>query len=105
MKILIDFEHDGPLSRAIAQVLGIVSNTEETASMEEADVVITDSEDKLLTHLQQTEHKVVQFCHSHHHPMSHLIEDYPGRLRVINAQQCPNTLATVLEAISELTKK
>ena len=105
MKIIVDFEHDSPLPRAIAQVLGTVSNTKKAASMEEADVVITDSEDKLLTHLQRTEHKVIQLCHSHHHPMSHLIEDYPKRLRVVDIRKDPNILVPLLKAISELDKE
>jgi len=105
MKILVDFENDSPLPRAIAQVLGAVRNAEMAASLEEADVVITDSEDKLLVHLQQTEHKVVQFCHSHHHPMSHLIEDYPNRLRVVDIRKNPSMLVPLLEAISDLDKK
>jgi hypothetical protein len=105
IKMLVDFENDGPLPRAIAQVLGTVSNAEKAASMEEADVVITDSEDKLLAHLQRTDHKVIQFCHSNHHPMSHLIEDYPKRLRVVDIRKNANMLVPLLEAISELDKE
>lgn len=104
MKIVVDFETNGPLPKAIAQVLGTLINTENTPSSVEADVVITDSEDKLLAHLQQTEHKVVQFCHSHHHPMNHLVEDYPDRLRVVDVRKSPDLLMPLVKALSELNK-
>lgn len=86
-------------------MLGTVTTAEKSASVEESDIVITDSEDKLLNHLQRTEKKVVQFCYGDHHPMSHLVEDYPDRLRVVDIRKSPNMLVPVLTAISELVKE
>lgn len=105
MKIIVDFEKDGPLSQVIAHVFGTVSNAEKAGSMEEADIVITDSEDKLLMQLQRTEHKVIQFCHGQHYPMLQLVEDYPHRLRVVDVRKNSNMLEPLLQAISELDEK
>ena len=105
MKTFLDFESNGPISKSMAIVFGIAGNAEKAASATEADVVITDSVDKLLKHLQQTNHKVVQFCHSQHHPMSHLIEDYPNRLRVVDVRKSKDLLAPLIKAISELADK
>ena len=51
MKKFVDFETKGPLGKVIDQVIGIESDN----SSEEAGLILTDSEDKVLRYLQKTE--------------------------------------------------
>jgi hypothetical protein len=90
--------NDGPIARALRQVLGLVLD------VKDVEVVIVDSVEKVLYYLQQTELKVVQYAHDVHHPMEHLIEDYPDRLRVIKMEETPQLLLALVKAISELKK-
>jgi hypothetical protein len=99
MKIAFDFENRNCVSKALEMVLA--SNV---SSIGEADVVITESVNKVLYYMQNTDKKVVQFAFSHHHPMVHLLEDYPHRLRVVLAEMVSNTLKATVEAIQELCK-
>lgn len=101
MKVLVDFENDGPLSKSIA----LIFKADSTTAVNEADLVLTDSVDKVLRYLQQTEKRVVQICHSHKYPMTHLIEDYPNRFRVADIRRVESVLTPVLTAISEIVKK
>lgn len=105
MKILVDFETKGPLERALAQVLGIVNTADAAVSLEEADIIITDSEDILLKHLQQSEKKVIQYCYGNGYPMTHLVEDYPKRLRVVDVRRSSNLLLPLMDAITEIAGK
>ena len=101
MKKFVDFEKSGPLSKVIDQVIGI----ESAVSPEEADLIITDSESKALGYLQKTEKKVVQICFEHRQPMTHIIEDYPDRLRVADIRTTVSVLAPIIVAIGELVDK
>lgn len=102
MKKFVDFERSGSLSKAIDQVIGI----ESADTAEKADLIITESENKVLKYLQTTEKKVVQlYYQDSNHPMTHLIEDYPQRLRVVDVRsQRGAMLIPLLTAISEITK-
>lgn len=100
MKKFVDFESRGPLGRVVNAVIG----PETADSAEEADIVLVDSEDKVLHYLQQTQKKVVQICIPDCHPMIHLLEDYPSRLRVADVRKRASMLVPILTAISELTE-
>ena len=100
MKKFVDFETNGPLGKVIDQVIGIESDN----SSEEAGLILTDSEDKVLRYLQKTEKRVVQICHSGKFPMSHLIEDYPERLRVVDIRSGNNLLVSIIRAITEIIR-
>jgi metallophosphoesterase superfamily enzyme len=81
VKIFVDLEDpNGPIANALKQVFQ--TNIVGTAS--DADVVVVDSVQSVLRYLHNDEcvRKVVQFCWGHHHPMHHLVEDYPNRFRV-----------------------
>ena len=102
MKLYVDFEIKDESERAMARVLGAVTAAQRSSSVLEAGLVVVDSVDKVLHYLQNTSTLVVQFCHNHHHPMSHLVEDYPTRLQVVDCRESSEMLKPVLEAIAAL---
>lgn len=98
-KILIDFEGVSSISAALKMVL-IGAHPEITLG--EADVVLTNSVTKVLHYLQNTDKKLVQVAFTPHHPMGHLVEDYPDRFRVVELETSENSLTSICQAMSEL---
>ena len=101
MKKFVDFAQNGALAKSLDQVIGI----ESAPSAKEADIILTDSVNKVLNHLQQTDKKVIQICHSHLYPMTHLIEDYPKRFRVVDIRRSASILQPITSALESLAKE
>lgn len=105
MKIYFDLEHpEGPISKALQLVL----QPYVVRDIADATVVVVDSHQHVLLHLQKLEHEkgVVQFAWGHHHPMHHLVEDYPNRFRVALFQdgQQVGGLANLCKALAEISE-
>lgn len=99
MKKFIDFESKGPLGKVLDFVLGIQS----AERVEDADLIISDSVEKTLGHLQRTDKKVVQVCTDKDRTLGHLVEDYPNRFRVVVLGERQGNLVEIAQAISEIT--
>lgn len=102
MKIYFDLEDpQGPISLALKQVL----QSHVVDALDEATVVVVDSVQRVLHHLQKLEHGkgVIQFCWGYHHPMHHIVEDYPNRFRVALFRDGESGgLANLCKALAEL---
>lgn len=97
MKLAFDFENHDLVAKTLKQIL---RGNESTIG--EAQVVLTESVGKVLHYMQNTDSKVLQISFGQYHPMTHLIEDYPQRLRVVELEKVPNSLAVILKSIQEL---
>lgn len=100
--ILVDFEGNGSTMSAALKMVLLGAKPEVTA--ESADVVLVNSPTRVLHYLQNTDKKLVQVAFVPHHPMSHLVEDYPDRFRVVVLETCENSLVAICQAMSELVR-
>ena len=97
--ILVDFEGKSAMCTALKMIL-LGAKPEVTA--ESADVVLVNSSTKVLHYLQNTDKKLVQVAFVPHHPMNHLVEDYPDRFQVVAIETSENSLVAICQAMSEL---
>jgi hypothetical protein len=97
--ILVDFEGKSAIATTLTMVL---TGAKSEVTEESADVVLVNSPTKVLHYLQNTDKKLVQVAFAPHHPMSHLVEDYPDRFRVVAIENSENSLVAICQAMSEL---